>query len=58
MNAMRAGSMLKTDIALALQSLGRDHRKPLRSKTLAELRAMLADLRKEQVAAGIIKAAA
>jgi hypothetical protein len=55
MNAQRSGSALKIEIALALHSLGRDPRSIPKRKTLAELREMLVDLRKEQAAAGIIK---
>lgn len=55
MNAQRSGSALKTDITIALHSLGRDYRGWYKRQTLLEMREMLADLRKEQVAAGIIK---
>lgn len=55
MNSSRAGTMLKTDIKIALHSLGRDYHGATKGKTLAELREMLAELRKEQLAAGIIK---
>ena len=55
MNAQRGGSALKTDITIALHSLGREHRGWYKRQTLPELREMLAALRKEQVEAGIIK---
>jgi len=55
MNAQRGGSALKTDITIALHSLGREHRGWYKRQTIQELREMLAALRKEQVAAGIIK---
>lgn len=55
MKAQRYGSHLKTDIAIALHSLGRDYKGATKGKTIAELKEMLSDLRKEQAEQGIIK---
>ncbi len=54
-NASKAGTFLKIDIRLALHSLGRDYKDATKGKTIAELRDMLVELRKQQLAAGIIK---
>ena len=53
MNPARKGTALKIDIRLALSSLGRDG--STKGKRIAELEAMLADLRREQIDRGIIK---
>lgn len=56
MNTARAGSFLKIDIRLALLSLGRDHQVDLSRITIAEGRALLAELRAEQrKVGGILK---
>lgn len=48
MNAHRKGFDLKIQIALALHSLGRPHKGVTKGLTIAELDAMLKELRREQ----------
>lgn len=53
MNCSRFGTHLKTDIRLALLSLGRDpHGVNLNRKTIVELKKIFGDLRAEQRAVG------
>lgn len=49
MRSQRKGSNLKIQIRLALNSLGRDHSNATTGKSVAELEAILADLRREQI---------
>ena len=48
MNAQRHGSNLKTHIAIALTTLGRDYVGACKGMTIADMEALLKELRKEQ----------
>jgi len=59
MNASRFGTQLKTDIRLALLSLGRDPYIKIEDLKIEDLKTMFAELRAEQRAVGgILKEAA
>ncbi len=51
----RRGTDLKISIRLALASLGRDYNGVTKGKSIAELVAMVNELRREQIERGIIR---
>jgi hypothetical protein len=55
MQTARRGSDLRIKITLALHSLGREHKGATKRMSIAEMELMLRDLRREQLAKGIIK---
>lgn len=55
MRAQRRGSDLKTHIAIALHSLGRDYEGATKGMAIADMEDFLKGLRSEQLERGIIK---